>query len=254
MSTNSTIPTAPQRKKAFVRSAGAAAGMMAVVGLGGCASLGGPQGAAGVDLALIAESTLHEFSFPVRNAFDGPRAIADVPQPDPMAATPSAAVFDQRLAPYRLTKEEAMALSPLPVTSTDDIDPRPPHDEALATDDLAALLAGALREVDAAEVNDTVDLFGYTVAVYVAADGLAGVPLLVTWSLSGADVSPGWSASHLGARFQPATDDGGSVDIWIPNLSSPGDYSIEVEIIRASDGSPIASGDLLVPAPDPPQE
>ncbi|MCR2824420.1 hypothetical protein [Microbacterium sp. zg.Y909] len=250
MSINSTTPTAPQRKNTLVISAGIATGMIAVVGLSGCTSPGQAQDAAGIGLALTGESTLHEFDFPVRNAFDGPREIRDVPLPDPLAATPSAAVYDQRLEPYRLTKEEAMALSPMPTATAHDISPMDPFDRAVAAGALASHLAAVLREVDAVEVNDSVDPFGYTVTVDVAADVLAGVPLLVTWSLSGEDVSAHWDASRLGARLQPTTDDGASVDIWIPNLRGDGDYTLDVDVVRADDGVAVTGASLLVEAAD----
>ncbi|MCR2799474.1 hypothetical protein QNO21_10085 [Microbacterium sp. zg-Y818] len=248
MSINSTIPTGPQRKNTLVISAGIATGMIAVVGLSGCTSPGQGQDAAGVDLALTGESTLHEFDFPARNAFSGPRNIRGVPLPDPMAATPSAAVYDQRLEPYRLTTEEAMALSPLPTATAHDISPTHPHDRAVTTGALASHLAAVLWEVDAVAVNDSVDPLGYTVTVDVTTDGIAGVPLLVTWSLSGADVSAHWGASRLGARLQPTTDDGASVDIWIPNLRGDGDYTLDVDVVGASDGVAIAGASLLVEA------
>ena len=246
MSINSTNPTAPQRKNTLVIGTGIATGMIAVVGLSGCTSTSQAQDAAGVRLALTGESTLHEFDFPIRNAFDGPREIRDVPLPDPLAATPSAAVYDQRLEPYRLTKEEAMALSPMPTATAHDISPVDPHDRTLTVRALATHLTAVLREVDAVEVNDSVDPFGYTVTVDVAADGIAGVPLMVTWSLSGADVSAHWDARRLGARLQPATDDAGSVDIWIPNLRGDGDYTLDVAVVRASDGAAVTDGSLLV--------
>ena len=224
--------------------------MIAVVGLSGCASPGQAQDATGVEVAVTGESTLHQFDFPVRNAFDGPREISDVPLPDPLAAIPSAAVYDQRLEPYRLTKEEAMALSPLPTGGTDDLSPTDPHDRTIAAGALASHLAAVLREVDAVEVNDAVDPFGYTVSVDVAADGIAGVPLLVTWSLSGAEVSAHWDARRLGARLQPTTDDGTSVDIWIPNLRGDGDCTLDVAVVRADDGAAVTDASLVVEAGD----
>lgn len=188
---------------------------------------------------------------------EGPPATpTPTPTTDEGGTAPSnegAVVFDPLLEPYRLTKEEAVALLPTHITSADSVDPDSASDDPLTNDEVAALLAQALSEVEAVEVNDSVDPFGYRVAVNFTLDGLAGVPLLLTWSLNGMDVSATWQATRLGIRLEPSTDhDTGSVDIWVPDLKSSGDYTVEVKIVRASDEAPLTSGSLLVVAAETP--
>ncbi|MCR2784178.1 MULTISPECIES: hypothetical protein [unclassified Microbacterium] len=233
MSASSEDHTAWQRAKAPVIGTGAVAAIVIVaVGAAGWWSPRDVQDAASVELALVSRSTLHGFSFPIQHS---PKRLTAVPA--------SAVVVDSLLEPYRLTREEVLALSPIDATRVDAVSPD------------ATQIARALSEVASREVNDAVDSFGYTVAVDFTVDGLTGEPLLLTWSLTGPDVGATWQTPRLGVRLEPTTDDdSGSADIWIPDLTSPGDYTVKVAIVRASDGSAVTSGDLHLPAADTPQE
>lgn len=233
MSANTDNQTAWSRKKAHVLSASAAvAGVIAAVGVWSWWDSRDVPDAATVDLALVSRSTLHAYSFPHTDPGEGRAAIPA-----------SLVVFDPRLQPYRLTKAELLALSPHHAKNADDIAPNP------------ASLAEALGQVEAREVHDSVDPLGYTVAVDFTVDGLAGEPLLLTWSLHGTQVSAHWHATRLGVRLEPAIDEhSGSADIWVPDLRSPGDYTVEVQIVRATGGASLASGTLHVPAAETPDE
>ncbi|MCR2799473.1 hypothetical protein QNO21_10080 [Microbacterium sp. zg-Y818] len=281
MSINPERQTVWQRAKGVVVSAGAlATAVIAVVGVWNWLSPRDVQDAASVELALVSRSTLHEYSFQTQQDFDGlPQHPVDAglalvvatpqpaapprpsetapptPSPTPQTdqdrntvpSTGGTMATDPPVDAYQLTEEEKRALAL--ITSVEDVSLDGPSPMPLTSDEVETSLAEALAEVEAVTTQDSVDPLGYRVAVNFVFDGLAGVPLVLTWSLNGVDVSANWRAPRLGIRLEPTTDhDSGSVDIWVPNLSSPGDYIVEVKIVRASGGAALTSGNLLVTA------
>ena len=283
VSINLERPTVWQRAKAAVVSAGAlATAVIAVVGVWNWLSPRDVQDAASVELALVSRSTLHEYSFQTQQDFDSlPQLplVAElaliIPTPQPAApprpsenapptpsptpqtdldrsTTPAPGVTsttDPAVDPYQLSEEEKRALVPMPIMGASPVAPDAPSAAPLTDDEVATALAVALNEVESVSTADSVDPLGYRVAVNVVLDGLAGVPLVLTWSLNGVDVSANWQAPRLGIRLEPTTDhETGSVDIWVPNLKSPGDYIVDVKLVRASGGTPLTSGNLLITA------
>ena len=103
---------------------------------------------------------------------------------------------------------------------------------------IAERLADALRDVEWQGEADQKDPRGWVVAVNLDVSGLKDVPLLLTWSLDGLDVPVNWAATNVAYRLTPTTDhDAGSVEVWVPNLVQPGDYNVNLELARESDGT-----------------
>ena len=104
--------------------------------------------------------------------------------------------------------------------------------------EIAERLADALRDVEWQGEADEKDPRGWVVAVNLDVSGLKDVPLLLTWSLDGLDVPVNWAATNVAYRLTPTTDhDAGSVEVWVPNLVRPGDYNVNLELARESDGT-----------------
>ena len=83
-------------------------------------------------------------------------------------------------------------------------------------------------------------------AVNLTLEGLAGVPLLLTWSLDGVDVPEGWAADNVAYRVVATTPrDSGSAEVRVPNLKAEGVYRVNVKLAFESDGTPIARGEPL---------
>lgn len=103
--------------------------------------------------------------------------------------------------------------------------------------ELAGKLAEALEEVEATSGPDGEDPQGWTVAVRVDLQGLAGVPLLLTWSMDGLDVPHTWQAEILAYRVVGATPhDAGVAEIWVPDLKRPGTYNVNIKLSYESTG------------------
>lgn len=82
------------------------------------------------------------------------------------------------------------------------------------------------------------DPLGWTVAVRIDLEGLAHVPMLLTWSLDGLDVSESWKAENLAYRIVATTPhDAGVAEIWIPDLGRPGAYNVNVRLTFESTGA-----------------
>ncbi len=104
--------------------------------------------------------------------------------------------------------------------------------------EIAVRLADALRDVEWQGEPDQKDPRGWVVAVNLDVSGLKDVPLLLTWSLDGLDVPVNWAATNVAYRLTPTTDhDAGSVEVWVPNLARPGEYNVNLELARESDGT-----------------
>lgn len=102
---------------------------------------------------------------------------------------------------------------------------------------VAERLAAALEEVEAIAGPQGEDPQGWTVAVRFDLQGLAGVPLLLTWSLDGLDVPLTWQAENLAYRVVGATPhDAGVAEIWVPDLKRAGSYNVNIKLSYAETG------------------
>ncbi|WP_459384559.1 hypothetical protein [Arthrobacter humicola] len=110
--------------------------------------------------------------------------------------------------------------------------------ELLPPAEVAAKLERALEEVDADYGTTGKDPLGWTVAVRLSIEGLAYVPLQLTWSLDGVDVSETWQADNLAYRIIAKTPhDTGIAEIWVPNLHRAGSYNVNVRLTYEADGT-----------------
>ena len=127
------------------------------------------------------------------------------------------------------------------------IGPTEPGGEELPAPELAKRLADALSAAETiADDSGSSNPQGWTVAVNLTLEGLAGVPLLLTWSLDGVDVPEGWAADNVAYRVVATTPrDSGSAEVWVPNLKAEGVYRVNVKLAFESDGTPIARGEPL---------
>lgn len=102
---------------------------------------------------------------------------------------------------------------------------------------VAVRLAAALAEVESSAGPQGEDPQGWTVAVRMDLQGLADVPLLLTWSLDGLDVPDSWQAEKLAYRVVGATPhDAGVAEIWVPDLKRPGSYNVNIKLSYAETG------------------
>jgi hypothetical protein len=102
---------------------------------------------------------------------------------------------------------------------------------------VAEELARALEDVEATTGPEGEDPHGWTVAVRVDLEGLAQIPLLLTWSLDGLDVPETWQAENLAYRVVGATPhDAGVAEIWVPDLKRPGAYNVNIKLSYESNG------------------
>ncbi|WP_090955315.1 FHA domain-containing protein [Arthrobacter sp. ov118] len=117
---------------------------------------------------------------------------------------------------------------------------------------LAAELKQALAEIETKDgsqpSNAGSEPMGWTVAVGLDLEGVAGVPLLLTWSLDGVDVSESWRAENLAYRIVPSTQhDAGVAEIWVPDLKRTGAYNINVTLTNESKATIADEGQLKLP-------
>lgn len=108
---------------------------------------------------------------------------------------------------------------------------------SLPPERVAVELAQALEEVEATSGPEGEDPQGWTIAVRVDLEGLANIPLLLTWSLDGLDVPHTWQAENLAYRVVGATPhDAGVAEIWVPDLKRPGSYNVNIKLSYESSG------------------
>lgn len=117
---------------------------------------------------------------------------------------------------------------------------------------VAAELKQALAEIETKDgsqpTNAGSEPMGWTVAVGLDLEGVAGVPLLLTWSLDGVDVSESWRAENLAYRIVPSTQhDAGVAEIWVPDLKRTGAYNINVTLTNESKATIADEGQLKLP-------
>jgi len=126
----------------------------------------------------------------------------------------------------------------------------------LSAEEAAKRLADALEQVSTTTGRGGLQPLGYTVVVHFELEGFSGVPILMTWTLDGVDVSTDWSAENVAFRLVASTEhDTGFAEIWVPHLEAPGTYNVNVALEVESDRTPVAHGKPLaivsVPTPEP---
>lgn len=157
-----------------------------------------------------------------------------------MAAAPVLDAWD--FEPGELQKSYVLGVQP-----TDE------HGEELPAEEVASRVAEVLVDVESTtDEEGDLDPAGWTVAVNLTLEGLQGVPLLLTWSLEGVDVPDDWAAERVSYRVVAGTPrDAGSAEIWIPHLTTAGEYNVVVKLKSASDlSATLASGpplSILIP-------
>lgn len=109
--------------------------------------------------------------------------------------------------------------------------------EELPPEEAAARVAAALADVESTtDEEGKLDPAGWTVAVNLTLEGLADVPLLLTWSLDGVDVPDEWAAEKVTYRVVAGTPrDSGTAEIWVPHLKTAGEYNVIVKLKLAED-------------------
>lgn len=109
--------------------------------------------------------------------------------------------------------------------------------EPLPPEEVAIELAQALEEVESTTSPEGEDPLGWTVAVRVDLEGLAQVPLLLTWSLDGLDVPDTWRAENLAYRVVGASPhDAGVAEIWVPDLKRASTYNVNIKLSFENNG------------------
>ncbi|GAB5077230.1 hypothetical protein [Arthrobacter sp. AD-310] len=107
----------------------------------------------------------------------------------------------------------------------------------LPPEQVAVELAQALERVETTPGPDGKDPLGWAMAVRLDLEGLAQVPLLLTWSLDGLDVPDTWKAENLAYRVVGATPhDAGVAEIWVPDLKGTGAYNVNIKLAYESSG------------------
>lgn len=107
----------------------------------------------------------------------------------------------------------------------------------LPPEQVAVELAQALEKVETTPGPDGNDPLGWAMAVRLDLEGLAQVPLLLTWSLDGLDVPDTWKAENLAYRVVGATPhDAGVAEIWVPDLKGTGAYNVNIKLAYESSG------------------
>jgi hypothetical protein len=130
-----------------------------------------------------------------------------------------------------------------PKTTDEHGDPIPPEEVAGRIEDSLALL-------ETEPTDEGTDLLGWTVSVGLRLIGLQDVPLLLTWSVDGVDEPLTWGSSGVAYEIRATTpDDGGTVDVWVPDLVEPGSYNLNVTLVHKPSGAVADSGTpLTLPA------
>lgn len=150
-----------------------------------------------------------------------------------------------------LAEEGSLAPYAPPVTlpgtvSVLGIEPTGKDGEELPPEQLAERLKVALQEIEAQQTGAGLDPLGWTVAIRLTLEGLDDVPLILTWSLDGANVPTTWAADNVAYRVVATTPrEVGSAEIWVPDLAAPGVYNVNVKLEYESDGTIAAIGEPL---------
>lgn len=117
---------------------------------------------------------------------------------------------------------------------------------------VAERIVDALDDVETTPNGETVDPLGWTVAVDLRIEGMAGEPLLLTWQLDGAEVPANWAAENLAYRVKASTPlDVGVAEIWVPDLAASGGYVVNVKLTRESNPADVMALGKSDPLPNP---
>ena len=116
--------------------------------------------------------------------------------------------------------------------------------------DIAMQIVETLSVVEGTDSAGNPAPRGWTVAVDLRLEDMEGVPLLLTWSRDGIGVPHSRQAETLAYRVEAGTNsDTGTAEIWVPDLTPPGTYQMNVNLIDESTGAPVDRGSLS-PVPD----
>ncbi|SFN90384.1 hypothetical protein [Mycetocola miduiensis] len=205
---------------------------------------------------------------PAPTPTDTPTPGPETPTVPPTSDTPTPTFTEsplERLVRQRPTLEYIQAVGDQPVLSdyedgvadrmpgvafnlTVDAEAEGNEGKQVPPEELATILAEAFAEVEAIEDPTGLDPLGWTVAVRLNLEGVKGVPVLLTWSLDGVDVPENWKADKLAYRVIASTPhDAGSVELWIPDLSVPGTYNVNVKLVFESNGETADIATLTLP-------
>ena len=162
-----------------------------------------------------------------------PPAAVDLKLWTPPDAYLQTMLSDPRIEDFDFTETE------LTVSFLTIIEPSGAEGEELPPEEAVTRVAAALVDVESTTDDEgTLDPVGWTVAVNLTLEGLAGVPLLLTWSLDGVNVPEEWAAEKITYRVVAGTPhDAGSAEIWVPQLKTAGEYHVNVKLKLASDGA-----------------
>ena len=162
-----------------------------------------------------------------------PPAAVDLKVWTPPDAHLQTMLSDPRIEDFDFTETE------LTVSFLTIIEPSGAEGEELPPEEAVTRVAAALVDVESTTDDEgTLDPVGWTVAVNLTLEGLAGVPLLLTWSLDGVNVPEEWAAEKVTYRVVAGTPhDAGSAEIWVPKLKTAGEYHVNVKLKLASDGA-----------------
>ncbi|MFJ6158837.1 hypothetical protein ACIQF8_16935 [Pseudarthrobacter sp. NPDC092184] len=145
--------------------------------------------------------------------------------PKPLTEDVRDAVAEQKVLAIYVPEAAERAIQYLSIEPVDE------KGQTLPPAELAKELAQALEEVESTTGPQGEDPQGWTVAVRVDLQGLADVPLLLTWSLDGLDVPLTWQAEKLAYRVVGGTPhDAGVAEIWVPDLRRAGSYNVNIKL------------------------
>ena len=197
---------------------------------------GAPHQTDGVDAPEEKDATItpEETSNPSSSVSATSESTSTTPGDDTsiQQVSPEAVLTQDPLDDYTIAPEA------LPVTSL-------ANRTGLSAKEIAQRLARSLAPVESRTVHDKKVPMGYLVAVNIEVSGLKDEPLGLRWSLDGINVPITWKADRqLQYELTAGTDhDSGSVNLWVPNFVKPGVYYVNVELVRASDGTVISHGE-----------
>ncbi|GGI69159.1 hypothetical protein [Pseudarthrobacter scleromae] len=151
--------------------------------------------------------------------------------PKPLTADIRDVIAEQKVLSIYVPEAAQRAIQYLSIEPVDETG------ESLPPAELAVRLAAALEEVESTTGPQGEDPQGWTVAVRVDLQGLADVPLLLTWSLDGLDVPLTWQAEKLAYRVVGGTPhDAGVAEIWVPDLKRSGAYNVNIKLSYEATG------------------
>lgn len=112
-----------------------------------------------------------------------------------------------------------------------------PDSPPLDDEAVKELFLRTLETIDATTTGDRTDPMGMIVSADYDIQGYENEPLKVTWSLSGPGVTPEWTSDRV-VQYVTVTReiDHGSVEVWVPDLAAPGEYTVSLAVYRVADG------------------